>query len=178
MELTYFIPSVIGFAIVFFILFLGGTEEEEQERLERLADRLRRLYEHTGQPGLRVARLRRLPYEMHRALRALEMSLRSLERHHRIQGRRPPYFRLFMHDSGPVFDNLELRLSRLEEITGLGNGNRAVWGRRESGSPRLPWFSIRIRSPSRIAPCCLRWRSRRASTSRVRRSARAPETPA
>ena len=49
----YFIPSVIGFAIAFLILFLGGTEEEEQEHLERLADRLRRLYEHTGQPGLR-----------------------------------------------------------------------------------------------------------------------------
>ena len=124
MELTYFIPSVIGFAIVFLLLFLGlflgGIEEEEQERLEGLADRLQRLYEHTGQRGFRVARLRRLPYEMHRALRALEMSLRSLERHHRIQGRRPPCFRLFMHDSEPVFDNLEQRLSRLEEITGLG----------------------------------------------------------
>ena len=106
MELTYFIPSVIGFAIAFFILFLGGIEEEEQERLEGLNDRLQRLNEHTGQRGFRVARLRRLPYEMHRALRALETSLRSLERHHRIQGRRPPCFRLFRHDSEPVFDNL------------------------------------------------------------------------
>ena len=71
MELIYFIfiPSVVGVAIVFWILFLGRTEEEEQERLEALADRLQRLYEHTGQRGFRAARLRRLPYEMHRALR-------------------------------------------------------------------------------------------------------------
>lgn len=132
MELIYFIfiPSVVGFAIVFLILFLGRTEEEEQERLEALADRLQRLYEPTGQRGFRAARLRRLPYEMHRVLRTLEMSLRSLERHHRIQGRRPPYSRLFMHDSGSFFDNLERRLSRLEEITGLENRNRAGRGRR------------------------------------------------
>ena len=136
MELIYFIPSIIGLAIVFWILFLGRTEEEEQERLEALADRLQRLYEHTGQRGFRAARLRRLPYEMHRALRTLEMSLRSLERHHRIQGRRPPYFRLFMHDSEPVFDNLEQRLSRLEKITGLENRNRTPRSRRESGGIR------------------------------------------
>ena len=136
MELIYFIPSVIGFAIVFILLFLGRIEEEEQERLEGLTDRLQRLYEHTGQRGFRAARLRRLPYEMHRALRSLEMSLRSLERHHRIQGRRPSCFRLFMHDSGQAFDNLERRLSRLEEITGLVNRERAGRGRRESGGLR------------------------------------------
>ena len=136
MELAYFIPSVIAFAIVFILLFLGWFEEEEQERLEELTERLQRLYEHTGQRGFRAARLRRLPYEMHRALRALEMSLKSLERHHQVQVRRPPYSRLFMHDSGPVFDNLEQRLSRLEEITGLVNRNRAGRGRRESGGPR------------------------------------------
>ena len=136
MELAYFIPSVIAIAIVFILLFLGRTEEEEQERLEELTERLQRLYEHTGQRGFRAARLRRLPYEMHRALRALEMSLKSLERNHEVQGRRPPYSRLFMHDSGPVFDNLEQRLSRLEEITGLVNRNRAGRGRREFGGPR------------------------------------------
>ena len=48
----------------------------------------------------------------------------------------PPYFRLFIHDSEPVFDNLEQRLSRLEEITGLGKWNRTLRGRRESGGPR------------------------------------------
>lgn len=131
-----FIPSVIGLVIVFLLLFLGRTEEEEEERLEALADRLQRLYEHTGQRGFRTARLRRLPYEMHRALRTLEMSLRSLERHHRIQGRRPPYYRLFMHDSDSFFDNLEQRLSRLEEITGLEDRNRTPRGRRESGGRR------------------------------------------
>ena len=136
MELAYFIPSVIAIAIVFILLFLGGIEEEEQERLEELTERLQRLYEHTGQRGFRAARLRRLPYEMHRALRALEMSLKSLERNHQVQGRRPPYSRLFMHDSGPVFDNLEQRLSRLEEITGLVNRNRSPRGRRESGGLR------------------------------------------
>ena len=138
MELIHFIfiPSVIGLVIVFVILFLGRTEEEEEERLEALADRLQRLYEQTGQRGFRTARLRRLPYEMHRALRTLEMSLRSLERHHRIQGRRPPYFRLFTHDSGSFFDNLEQRLSRLEEITGLEDRNRTPRGRRESGGRR------------------------------------------
>ena len=136
MELAYFIPSVIAFALVFILLFLGGIEEEEQERLEELTERLQSLYEHTGQRGFRTARLRRLPYEMHRALRTLEMSLRSLERHHRIQGRRPPYYRLFMHDSGSFFDNLEQRLSRLEEITGLEDRNRTPRGRRESGGRR------------------------------------------
>ena len=130
MELIYFIPSIVGLVIVFVLLFLGRTEEEEEERLEALADRLQRLYEHTGQRGFRTARLRRLPYEMHRALRTLEMSLKSLERHHRIQGRRPPYFRLFMHDSDSFFDNLEQRLSRLEEITGLEDRNRTRRGRR------------------------------------------------
>lgn len=140
MELAYFIPSVIAFAIVFLILFLGlffgGIEEEEQERLEGLTDRLQRLYEHTGQRGFRAARLRRLPYEMHRAIRALEMSLKSLERHHQVRGRRPPYSRLFMHDFGPVFENLEQRLSRLEEIAGLVIRNRSPRGRRESSGLR------------------------------------------
>ena len=53
---------------------------------------------------------------MHRALRELEMSLRTLERHHQIRGRRLNAPRIFIDDPKPVLDNMDQRISRLEEI--------------------------------------------------------------
>lgn len=110
---------VLFFFALFFPLYFGWRAEKQRERLEKLANRLRRLYEHTGQPGLRVRRPRRLHLEMHQALRELEKSLRTLERHHQIQRRRLRYPRLLIDDPKSVLDNMEQRLSRLEEVTAL-----------------------------------------------------------
>ena len=112
-----FLAIFIAFSLAIFIaLYCGGIEEKNRERLEQLADRLRQLYKHAGQPALRVRRPRRLHFETHRALRELEMSLRTLERHHQIQSRRLRSPRIFIDDPKPVLDNMDQRLSRLEEI--------------------------------------------------------------
>ena len=97
-------------------LYSAWIEEQNRERLGQLADRLRRLYKRAGQPALRVRRPRRLHFEMHRALRELEMSLRTLERHHQIQSRRLNSPRMFIDDPKPFLDDMDQRLSRLEEI--------------------------------------------------------------
>ena len=97
-------------------LYFGWTEEENRQRLEQLADRLRRLYKRAGQPALRVRRPRRLHFETHRALRELEKSLKALEWHYQIQSRRLNSPRMFIDDPKPVLDNMDQRLSRLEEI--------------------------------------------------------------
>ena len=44
------------------------------------------------------------------------MSLRTLERHYQIRGRRLRSPRMFIDDPNPVLDNMDQRLSRLEEI--------------------------------------------------------------
>ncbi len=123
MELNYFtsyfssfLAIVIAFSFAIAIALYGRTEEKNRARLEQLADRLRQLYKCAGQPALRVRRPRRLHFEMHRALRELEMSLRTLERHHQIQSRRLRSPRLFLDDPKPALDNMDQRLSRLEEI--------------------------------------------------------------
>lgn len=108
-----FLAIVFSLAIA---LYFGWIEEKNRERLEQLADRLRRLYKRAGQPALRVRRPRRLHFEMHRALRELEMSLRTLERHHQIQSRRLNSPRMLIDDPKPFLDNMDQRLLRLEEI--------------------------------------------------------------
>ena len=115
MEPIYLISYGFSFLAIGTTL-LVGIEEKNRERLEQLADRLRQLYKRAGQPALRVRRPRRLHFEMRRAVRELDMSLRTLERHHQIQSRREHYPRLFIDDPKPVLDNMEQRLSRLEEI--------------------------------------------------------------
>ena len=105
----------------FFLRYLSpcisdGTEEKNRARLEQLADRLRQLYKRAGQPALRVRRPRRLHFETHQALRELEKSLKTLECHHQIHSRRLRYPRMFIDDPNPVLDNMDQRISRLEEI--------------------------------------------------------------
>ena len=125
MELTYFLSFFSVFFVIAIALYCAWIEEKNRERVEQLADRLRRLYKRAGQPALRVRRPRRLHFETHRALRELEVSLRTLERHHQIQSRRPRYPRLFTDlftDPKPVLDNMDQRISRLEEEdTDLGS---------------------------------------------------------
>ena len=113
---AYFVPFPAFFLALFPALYLGWMEEKNRERLEQLADRLRRLYKRTGQPALRVRRPRRLHFETHQALQELEKSLRTLERHHQIRLRRLRSPRMFIDDPKPVLDNMDQRLSRLEEI--------------------------------------------------------------
>ena len=110
---------VLFFFALLFPLYFGWRAEKQRARLEQLADRLRRLYEHGGRPGLRVRRPRRLHLEMHQALRDMEKSLRTLERHHQIQRRRLRYPRLLIDDPKSVLDNMDQRLSRLEEVAAL-----------------------------------------------------------
>ena len=119
MEPTYlasFLPVFFGLAIALIALYSARTEEQNRARLEQLADRLRQLYKCAGQPALRVRRPRRLHFEMHQALRELEMSLRTLERRHQIQSRRLRSPRMFIDDPKPILDNMDQRLSRLEEV--------------------------------------------------------------
>ena len=118
MEPTYFISYFSLFLALALVLYLIWIEKKNRERLEQLADRLRRLYKHTGQPGLRVRRPKRLHFETHQALREVEKSLRTLERHHQIWGRRLRHPRMFIDDPKPVLDNIDQRISRLEEGTG------------------------------------------------------------
>ena len=119
MEPTYlasFLPVFLGLAIALIVLYSAWTEEKNRARLEQLAERLRQLYKSTGQPALRVRRPRRLHFETHQALRELEKSLKTLERHHQIQSRRLRSPRMFIDDPKPVLDNMDQRISRLEEI--------------------------------------------------------------
>lgn len=116
MEPIYLISYGLLLLAIAIALYCGGIEEKNRERLEQLADRLRGLYKRAGQPALRIRRPRRLHFEMHRALRELEMSLRTLERHHQIQSRRLNSPRMFIDDPKPFLDNMDQRLSRLEEI--------------------------------------------------------------
>ena len=112
-----FLAIVIAFSLAIAIaLYCGGIEEKNRERLEQLADRLRQLYKRAGQPALRVRRPRRLHFETHQALRELEKSLKTLERHHQIHSRRLRSPRIFSDDPKPFLDNMDQRLSRLEEI--------------------------------------------------------------
>lgn len=108
------------FPVLFFALasalYFGWSEEKKRERLEQLADRLRRLYKHTGQPALRVRRPRRLHFETNQALRELEKSLKALERHYQIRDRRLRQSRMFIDDPKPVLDDMNQRISRLEEV--------------------------------------------------------------
>lgn len=113
---AYFAPFSALFLAFFPALYFGRIEEKNRERLEQLAERLRRLYKRVGQSGLRVRRPRRLHFETHQALRELEKSLKTLERHHQIHSRRLRSPRLFIDDPRPVLDNLDQRLSRLEGI--------------------------------------------------------------
>ena len=113
---AYFASFSAFFLALFIALYLGRTEEKNRERLEQLADRLHQLYKRTGQPGLRVRRPRRLHFETHQALRELEKSLKTLERHHQVHSRRLRSPRMFIDDPKPVLDNMDQRLSRLEGI--------------------------------------------------------------
>ena len=113
---AYFAPFPALFLAFFLALYFGRIEEKSRERLEQLADRLRQLYKRADRPVLRVRRPRRLHFETHRALRELEMSLRTLERYHQIQSRRLRSPRMFIDDPKPALDNMDQRLSRLEEI--------------------------------------------------------------
>ena len=115
---AYFAPFSALFLAFFSALYFGWIEEKNRERLEQLADRLRRLYKRAGQPALRVRRPRRLHFETHQALRELEKSLKTLERHHQIHSRRLRSPRMFIDDPKPVLDNMDQRLSRLEKIDG------------------------------------------------------------
>ena len=119
--LSWYFSSFLAIVIASFLaiaiaLYCGGIEEKNRERLEQLADRLRQLYKRAGQPALRVRRPRRLHFEMHQALRELEKSLKTLERHHQIHSRRLRSPRIFIDDPKPILDNMDQRLSRLEEI--------------------------------------------------------------
>ena len=111
-----FAPLPAFFLALFIALYFGWIEEKNRARLEQLADRLRQLYKRSGQPALRVRRPRRLHFETHQALRELEKSLKTLERHHQIHSRRLRSPRMFIDDPNPVLDNMDQRISRLEEI--------------------------------------------------------------
>ncbi len=113
---AYFVPFPALFLALFPALYLGWIEEKNRERLEQLADQLRQLYKRSGQPALRVRRPRRLHFETHQALRELEKSLKTLERHHQVRSRRLRSPRIFIDDPKPFLDNMDQRLSRLEEI--------------------------------------------------------------
>ena len=78
-------------------------------KVERLADRLRRLCESTGRPEIRTLRPRRLGVSLE-DLRSLERTLLSLERDQGIPGRRVPGDR-----SKSLMRDMEKRISRLEE---------------------------------------------------------------
>ena len=110
-----FAPVPAIFLALFIALYFGWIEEKNRARLEQLADRLRQLYKRTGKPALRVRRPRRLHFETHQALRELEKSLKTLERHHQIHSRRLRSPRMFIDDPNPVLDNMDQRISRLEE---------------------------------------------------------------
>ena len=116
---AYFAPYSALFPALFPALYLGWIEEKNRKRLEQLADRLRRLYKCAGQPALRVRRPRRLHFETHQALQELEKSLSILERHYQIRGRRLRYPRMFFDDHKPALDNMDQRISRLEEVPAL-----------------------------------------------------------
>ncbi|MCY4602743.1 MAG: hypothetical protein OXE49_00790 [Gemmatimonadetes bacterium] len=113
---AYFAPFPALLLALYPVLYFGWIEEKNRQRLEQLADRLRQLYKCAGQPALRVRRPRRLHFETHQALRELEKSLKALERHYQIRCRRLRYPRMFIDDPKPVLDNMDQRLSRLEEI--------------------------------------------------------------
>ena len=104
------------FSPYFPALYLGGIEEKNRKRLEQLADRTAPALQARWSAGLRVRRPRRLHFETHQALRELEKSLKTLERHHQIHSRRLRSPRMFIDDPKPALDNLDQRLKRLEEI--------------------------------------------------------------
>lgn len=106
----FLIPALIP------ALYFGWSAEKNRERLEQLADRLRLLYKDAGRPALRVRRPRRLHFETHQALRELEKSLRTLELHYQIWDRRQRHPRVFIDDPKPILDNMNQRISRLEEV--------------------------------------------------------------
>ena len=116
MEPIYLISYGLLLLAIGRALYSAWIEEQNRERLEQLADRLRQLYKRAGQPALRVRRPRRLHFEMHQALRELEKSLKTLERHHQIRSHRLRSPRMFIDDPKPALDNLDQRLSRLEEV--------------------------------------------------------------
>lgn len=115
--ITNSFPSfLLPFLTLLLVIGLGWVEAKNRQRLEELAERLRLLYKRTGQPALRIRRPRKLHFETHRAIRELEKSLSILERHHQIQGRRRRAPRMFIDNLNPVFDDMEKRIVRLEEI--------------------------------------------------------------
>lgn len=105
------IPTAILLAAV--VVYLAWTAGKEQERVEKLAARLRRLCRSTGRPAIRRRRPRLLPLDVHAAILSVDRSLRALERDQGIRSRRLPPHRLFLQ-SGTLIDNLEERVSRLE----------------------------------------------------------------
>ena len=104
------IPPAMLLAAV--VVYLAWTAGKEQERVEKLAARLRRLCRSTGRPEIRTLRPRRLGLSLD--LRPLERTLLSLERDQGIPGRRMPNYRRKY-----LLEDLDRRISRLEE-RGLG----------------------------------------------------------
>ncbi len=113
-----FIPFVSFIPLAAIFAYLAWSAEKEVDRVEQLAARLRRLCESSGRPGIGTRRPRRLSLDVHLAIQSLDKSLRSLERDQGIHSRRPSHHRLFLQ-TGSVIDDLEQRVSRLEE-RGLG----------------------------------------------------------
>ena len=105
-------------AMVAGVVYLAWIAEKERERVEQLADRLRRLCQSAGRPAIRRRRPRLLPLDVHAAILSVDRSLRSLERDQGIRSRRLPPRLLFL-EHRTLIDDLEQRVSQLEG-RGLG----------------------------------------------------------
>ena len=68
---AYFVPFSALFLAFFPALYFGWIEEKNRERLEQLADRLRRLYKRAGQPALHPQPSVALSPDVHRRSQAL-----------------------------------------------------------------------------------------------------------
>lgn len=95
------------------VAYIAWIAEKERERVEQLADRLRRLCQSAGRPAIRRRRPRLMPLDVPAAILSVDRSLRALERDRGIRSRRLPPHLLFLEHK-TLIDNLEQRVSKLE----------------------------------------------------------------
>lgn len=110
-----FLPfAAVGVILPAAVVVWARGATREGERVEQLATRLRRLCESTGRPEIRTLRPRLLSPDAQTAIRSLDRSLRSLERHQGIRSCRLPHHRS-LWGSKALIGDLEQRIFRLEQ---------------------------------------------------------------